>query len=120
MLDYFKNRIVQNLMPIQDGKDEILVEFELGGPQSNRDVRLYLEVEVLDLLLDIAKSSDMRRVVIDRAGIKIRLRRADNGHMYETLHLSGLKPKPENISSSLQLPSTMTEAKRLVEQWGKK
>ena len=33
MLDYFKNRMVQNLMPIQDGKDEILVEFELGGPR---------------------------------------------------------------------------------------
>ena len=117
MLDYFKDRIVQNLMPLQDGKDDILVEFELGGPKSNRDVRLYLEVEVLALLLEVARSSDMRRVVIDKAGIKIRLRRDQNGHMYETLHLSGLKPRPENISSNLQIPTSMNEAKRIVADW---
>ena len=120
MLDYFKDRIKQNLLPLQDGKDEILVEFELGGPKSNRDVRLYLEVEVLALLLDIARSSDMRRVVIDKAGVKIRLRRSKDGHMYETLHLSGLKPKPENVSSTLSLPTTMNEAQRIVADWGKK
>ena len=120
MLDYFKDRITQNLLPLQDGKDEILVEFELGGPQSNRDVRLYLDLEVLTYLTDIARSSDMKRVVIDKAGIKIRLRRAESGHMYETLHLSGLSPKPENVSSSLKLPTTMNEAQRLVAEWGKK
>ena len=47
MLNYFKDRIKQKIFAIQDGGDEILVEFELGGPESNRDVRLYLDLEVL-------------------------------------------------------------------------
>jgi hypothetical protein len=117
MLNYFKDRIKQNRFAIQDGGDEILVAFELGGPESNRDVRLYLDLEVLDHLTEIARSSDMNRVVIDKAGIKIRLRRAKCGHQYETLHLSGLKPKPENVSTTLSMPSTMKEAKKLVHNW---
>jgi|TARA_B100000073_G_C23397156_1_gene437663 hypothetical protein len=119
MLDYFKNRIIQKLLPLQDGGDDILVEFELGGPESNRDVRLYLEVETLDHLLSVARSSHTGRVVIDKAGIKIKLRRAKSGHQYETLHLNGLQPKPENVSSTLSMPTSRADARRIVSSWKK-
>ena len=119
MLNYFKDRIKQKIFAIQDSGDEILVEFELGGPESNRDVRLYLELEVLDYLTAIARSSDMNRVVIDKAGVKIKLRKSSSGHQYETLHLSGLQPKPENVSTTLSMPSTHKEARRLVSDWKK-
>lgn len=110
-----KNRVRRIDTPIQiSGKDEILREWEFGGPYCNRDVRLILDVETLGKLLDIAKSSNSRRCIIPKAGFRVKLRRAPSGHCYETLHVSGDQPLPESLPTSIRMETTMAAAERLI------
>ena len=93
-----------NDTPLQiAGEDETLREYTLGGPECGRDVRLFLDRKVLEHLLDVSKSSNTGRVVLYGAGIKMKVRRAPSGHMYETLHLTSRFPVPENLSSDVTL-----------------
>ena len=107
--------------PIQiAGQDECLREYILGGPESLRDVRMILDAEVLDHLLQLAKQSKTNRVIMHGAGIHLKVRRSRTGHVYETLHLTGLKPVPEVPPDKIQIPTTPTHAKKLIHRWGKK
>ena len=91
-----------NDTPIQiAGEDETLREYTLGGPDCERDVRLFLDRKVLEHLLDVAKSASTGRVVLYGAGIKMKVRRSKSGHMYETLHLTSRYPVPENLASNI-------------------
>mgnify|MGYP003112870884 CR=1 FL=1 len=129
MSNEFKPADVQNTVPTMEelvvnrtplqlaGQDEILREYVLGGPHSNRDVRLILDSETLDQLLAIAKSSDTRRVVIHRAGIKMKVRRATSGHVYETLHLEGMMPVPEKAPTEIKMPLNGPVEERLARHW---
>ena len=50
--------------------DECIGENMIGGPLSGRDVRMILDREGLERLLDIAKQSLTGRVVLNGVGIK--------------------------------------------------
>lgn len=100
-------------------QDPILREYVLGGPDSLRDVRLILDAEVLDYLLQIAKRSKTNRCILHGAGIKLKVRRSQSGHIYETLHLDGRKPTPEVPPSEIKIPISNTEAKMLIERFKK-
>lgn len=101
-----------NDTPLQiAGEDEVLREYTLGGPDCGRDVRMFIDRKVLEHLLDVAKSSNCNRVVLHGAGIKMKVRRASNGHMYETLHLTSRFPVPEQLPTGLEVnASKMAEA----------
>ncbi len=91
-----------NDTPLQiAGEDEVIREFTLGGPECGRDVRMLIDRKVLEHLLDVAKSSNCNRVVLHGAGIKMKVRRASSGHMYETLHLVSMLPVPEQLPTEL-------------------
>tara|TARA_R100000329_G_scaffold19071_1_gene18932 strand:- start:195 stop:560 length:366 start_codon:yes stop_codon:yes gene_type:complete len=93
-----------NNTPLQiAGEDQVIREFTLGGPHCGRDVRMLLDRKVLEHLLDVAKSSNCNRVVLHGAGIKMKVRRAASGHMYETLHLVSNMPVPEMLPSEMQM-----------------
>jgi len=110
-----ENRVRRIDTPIQiSGKDEVIREWEFGGPYCERDVRLILDVDTLGRLLDIARSSTTRRVIVPKAGFRVKLRRASTGHCYETLHVSGNQPVPEAAPTSISMNTTLGEAERLL------
>ena len=109
-----------NTTPLQlDGQDEVLREYTLGGPDCGRDVRLYLDVETLGMLLDIARCSNTKRVILPMAGIKMRVRRSRNGHLYESLHITSGQPFAEVVSNSASLSVPGTE-RELIKGFGVK
>ena len=88
--------LVVNHNPLQiSSQDTILREYVLGGPNSHRDVRFLADIETLEHLIEVARRSPMKRVMIPSAGIKLKVHQARSGHIYETLHLTGHKPVPE-------------------------
>ena len=101
--------------PLQDpNQDECLREYQLGGTHSNRDVRFIADTETLEALLEVAKLSRTGRVILHRAGIKMKVKRARTGHVYETLHLTGLNPVPERAPSTLKIPTDEYSARQWI------
>jgi len=98
--------IVVDTKPMQDpSKDPILREYLMGGMRTNRDIRMILDVPTLQYLLSVALQSKTQRCVINRAGIRIKVRRAvGTEHVYETLHIEGHKPYPEQAPDGMRLP----------------
>ena len=89
-------------MPLQvAGQDEILRHYSLGGPSTDRDVRMYLELADLEHLCKIARAAHTKRAVLPKAGITVVVRRSRDGHIYETMHLESLQPVPEGVPTSL-------------------
>jgi len=110
-----------NYHPLQmSGQDEILREYTLAGPDSGRDCRLILDVKTLGLLLDIARSSNTKRVILHGAGINLKVRKSQAGHVYETLHLTSRQPTPEHVSSSLSFEAPVSYARQLIKGFAKK
>ena len=108
-----------NTTPLQlDGQDEVLREYTLGGPDCGRDVRLYLDVETLGMLLDIARCSNTKRVILPKAGIKMRVRRSRSGHIYESLHITSAQPFAEVVSNNVSLSMPVDE-RNLIKGFGK-
>ena len=98
--------LVVRTAPLQDpSQDMCLREYQLGGVGSNRDVRFVADTEMLEALLAVARLSTTGRVILNRAGIKMKVKRARTGHIYETLHLTGLQPVPERAPASLIIPT---------------
>ena len=98
-----------NNNPLQAaGRDELVREAEFGGPGSDRDSRFYFDRKELEQLLEISKSSVSGRVIIQRAGVKVRLYRAPSGHLYESWHLIGAKAVPESRENpTISLPDLL-------------
>lgn len=112
------DRTVQkNTNPLQiPSQDHILRTYTLGGPDCNRDVRMFLTLGDLEELVNIAKRSESKRVVLPRAGITIVVRRSHGGHVYETLHLTSLQPQPEILPKGVEF----SPSKTIVSQWKQK
>ena len=102
-----------------DGQDEILREYQFAGPASGRDTRLILDQETLGFLMDVVRESDTNRLIIYGAGINVKVRRTDEGHVYETLHILGHKPSPEKFSKSMSLSMPRRQAQAVVNGWNK-
>ena len=100
------NRMFVNTSPVQEPNlVPVLKEYMIGGPNVDCDVRLILDVKTLEYLLSVARRSQTQRCVINRAGIRVKVRRATKSdHVYETLHIDGSKPYPEQAPTSLSMP----------------
>ena len=106
----------KNLMPLQlSGQDEILRHYTLGGPATDRDVRMYLELADLEHLVNIAKAAKTKRAVLPRAGITVVVRRSRDGHIYETMHLESLQPVPEGLPTTLSSTLPIQQ----INQWAR-
>ena len=91
-----------NDQPLQiASQDQILRRYELGGPDTLRDTRLYLDRADLEELLKIAKASPTGRVVLPCAGLRWELRRSRDGHQYEVFKICSRPPQPERLPSGL-------------------
>lgn len=105
-----------DISPLQlPSQDKILRHYTLGGPHSDRDVRMFLELADLLKLVEIAKKSKTQRVVLPRAGVTLTVRQSHGGHVYETLHLTSLEPIPELAPSGIK----MNVDPHTVDQWSK-
>lgn len=95
-------------MPLQiPGQDRILRTYTLGGINCGRDIRFIIDVETLEYMIEVARKSESKRALIPSAGIKLMVREATTGHVYETLHIEGGRPVPEQLPEklSVQMPS---------------
>ena len=107
-------QVSTNTAPLQmPGQDDILRTYTLGGPDCNRDVRMFLTLGDLEELVKQAKASESKRVVLHKAGIQIVVRRSHGGHVYETLHLTSLQPQPERLPKGVQF----SPAPMVIDQW---
>lgn len=78
---------------------EVISDVEIGGPQDSTDRRLILDVKLLSMLLEVARSSSTRRVVLHKLGLRVqRLRDRQSGHVWDHLTLLGLAPEPEEVN----------------------
>ena len=111
--------LIVRTAPLQDpNQDVCLREYQLGGVHSNRDVRFIADTEMLEALLEVARLSKTGRVILNRAGIKMKVKRARTGHIYETLHLTGLQPIPERAPASLKIPTDEFTARQWL-KWNR-
>ncbi len=112
--------LIVNTSPLQlSGQDEVLREYTLGGPDCGRDVRLYLDADTLGLLLDIARCSNTRRVILPGAGIKMRVRKSRDGHVYESLHITSLQPFAEVVNKDINF-GVAPQERELIRGFGAK
>lgn len=101
-----RNIMEVNSRPLQPGTGDTLVRTAVvGGPEKGGDRRVYLSVKLLAQLLDCARSSNMQRVIVDRAGVRVDLYRAAGGHEYEVWTLIGANPRPEPIPDFVKAAS---------------
>lgn len=98
------------------GQDEVLREYSFGGVHTDRDIRFYMTRQELEMLLAVSKNSSTSRVVIQKAGLKLRVCRDSTGHLYETLHLSGLAPCPEN-NSGISVEAPVQDARDIAARY---
>lgn len=91
-----------NSKPLQrPGADKIVRSTTMLGPDVHGDRSLHLGVETLERLLELARSSPVRQVVIPRCGVQIDLRERPDGHRYEVWRIVGGQPKPEPMSPGM-------------------
>ena len=77
-------------------KDDLIATNVMGGPLNTDDVRMIFDRKSLEHLLDVAKSSMSGRVILHHAGIKQRIWRTGDQHIYQTLSVVSDPPKPES------------------------
>lgn len=80
----------------QGGRDELLGETVLGGPLSGQDVRMLLDRQTLERLLEVARASLSGRAVLHGVGFRQRVWRGGDGHVYQTLAIISEEPKAES------------------------
>ena len=97
-----KKLIDVNQNPLQtNSQDTLLKSVTVGGPEKEGDRRIYLDKKTLLELVEIAKSSVVQRVQINRAGIQVNLYQRADGHTYEIWKLVGIQPVPESVMDGL-------------------
>lgn len=93
---------VKTITPVQvPGRHETLAVSVLpdpDGPLKDGDRRLIVDVETLEALLDLAKGSYTKRVVLHKVALRVELRETPDGHRYElwkfvTLQGGGAAPE---------------------------
>ncbi len=106
--------------PLQiGGQDKILRRYSLGGPDSMRDTRCYLDLADLEYLCRVARASSTKRVVLPCAGLLWELRQSRDGHQYEIFKITSREPQPERAPSGLVMPDPSWSPNAAVTaQWG--
>ena len=67
----------------------------IGGPLSAKDIRMFFHVEELELLLMMARASNVNKVELNMVGIRGTIHRSkDNGMTYEVWKFVSSAPKP--------------------------
>ena len=92
---------VSDMVVQNPSADRILRSYTLGGPETLRDVRMFLELADLEHLTNVALLSPTRRVVLPSAGITMEVRQSRDGHIYEVLRITSRQPQPERTPNGL-------------------
>jgi len=109
-----------NHTPVQDGRGTVLRQYTFGGPESGRDTRMYLHAIELEHLLHIAKSAPTNRVILNRAGLVVTVRRSSSGHVFEEVRIVCDQPVRETIAGEMKMSCTNDEARRFARAYGVK
>lgn len=97
------NALEVNERPLQSpGLDRRLRTATVAGPEVGGDRRFYLSATLLEMLLDVARSSPTQRVRVDRVGLRVDLHVDGRGHQYEVWTLIGADPKPEELPEAIR------------------
>lgn len=97
-----KDLVSINENPLQThAQHTVIKKVTLAGPSKEGDRRIYLDKKTLLKLADIASSSLVQRVQINRAGVEVKLFQRPDGHTYEVWTLIGLEPVPESSMDGL-------------------
>lgn len=85
------------LNPIQSpGGDRLIAETYVPERGHNLDVRIILHEADIEKMLEVARASKTRRLVIQNASIRIRQFVGGDGHAYSCLTLCGSEARPED------------------------
>lgn len=97
-IDYTELRArVEAKTPIQlAGRGEIVEDVLVGGPGGGMDTRLSFTVQELEKMLDMAKSTPMRSVVIHNVGLRFRKIR-ESGHTYKHVNIVAGHMEPMRV-----------------------
>ena len=69
----------------------------IGGPLSAKDIRMHFHTDELELLLTIARASNVNKVELNMVGIRGTIHRSkNNGMIYEVWKLVSGPPRPCN------------------------
>ena len=99
-----RNVVRPNPLQMGPGYPEVLGDRTIGGPEDPADRRLVLGVDDLQRLLDIARESPSRRVVLHHFGLRVQLLRSrEDHHRWEHVTLLGSEAKPERVPLGLEL-----------------
>lgn len=88
--------VVHPALQVTAGYPVVLSTMDIGGPMDPADRRLVLDVQTLEHLLSLARSSITGRVVLHHLGLRVQVLRDSSGHIWEHLTLLGSEPKPES------------------------
>ena len=95
-LSEFSDRQVHRHILHRENGRTVLQDTEYGGPQDHTDRRMMLDVDTLETMLKVARTSATQRCVVHKIGVRaILLREDDTGHRWEEIHMIGLTPRPE-------------------------
>ena len=82
----------------------------IGGPISSKDIRMFFHVEELELLLLMARSSNVNKVELNMVGIRGTIHRSkENGMTYEIWKFVSGPPKPANSQMMKSLTGKTTK-----------
>lgn len=79
-------------------QDTLLGESVVGGPLAAQDVRMYLDRQTLEHLLDVASASVVGRAVLHGVGVRVRVYEGGDGHRYSVWSLVSNPPQAERAA----------------------
>lgn len=88
--------------------DRVIGNKQIYGPYSGKDVRMYLTIDELELLLRLAKASNIGRVELTGVGIHSKTYQDKIGRIYEVWKLLSSTPKPDNSALMQDLTGIKT------------
>lgn len=104
--------------PLQiPGNDRCVKRATVGGPSSDQDIRFVVSDKILEMLLEVARASRTRRVVVYETGFDI-VTWSAGGHLFQTMTIAGRTPVPESpvilgIRQEAPAEETFREPERL-------
>jgi len=79
-------------------QDTLVGETVVGGPLAAQDVRMLLDRQTLQHLLDVASASVVGRAVLHSVGVRVRIYEGGDGHRYSVWTLVSHPPQAERAA----------------------
>ena len=78
-------------------QDEFICERVIGGPNSGKDIRMFISLEAAEAIVAVASRSTSLRAAMRNCAIRITDWRDADGHPYQVVTIMGGSPFPELV-----------------------